>query len=361
MITRRKSQAVSVGSLQIGGDAPIVVQSMNHTDTRDAEATLRQIQRMVRAGCELTRVAVPDFEAAESLREICRNSPIPVVADIHFDYRLALQAIRNGVAKIRINPGNIGSEQNLRTVAEAAQAAGIPIRVGVNSGSLPRTILEQHGGHPTPAALAEAAERAISEMEKVGFRNLVLSLKSSDPLLTIEAYRILAPRVEYPFHIGVTEAGTLREGLIRSAVGIGTLLADGIGDTLRVSLTADPEEEVRAAWSILKSLSLRQRGPVFVSCPTCGRTQVPLERIAEEVQQRFSDLPYPIRIAVMGCVVNGPGEARDADVGIAGGKGKFLVFARGEVRETVAEDQAVTALEDLIEQEYGSWREGERS
>lgn len=351
---RRETTTVNVGGVLIGSGHPIVIQSMNNTDTRDAKATIAQIKELAAAGCEITRVAVPDTQAADALKDICRQSPIPVVADIHFDYRLALAAINNGAAKIRINPGNIGSTEKVKAVAEAARKAKIPIRVGVNSGSLQKDLLAKYG-QVTAEALAESALSAIKQLEQVDFFDLVVSLKASSPLLTIEAYKILATRVSYPLHIGVTEAGTLREGIIRSSVGLGALLADGIGDTLRVSLTADPVEEVKAAWSILKSLDLRRKGPVFVSCPTCGRTQVDLVRIANQVENRLAKMPYQLHIAVMGCIVNGPGEARGADYGIAGGHGRFSVFAKGKTLNSVTEENAVEALVNLIKTEYGDW------
>lgn len=351
---RRETTTVNVGGVLIGSGHPIVIQSMNNTDTRDAKATIAQIKELAAAGCEITRVAVPDTQAADALKDICRQSPIPVVADIHFDYRLALAAINNGAAKIRINPGNIGSTEKVKAVAEAARKAKIPIRVGVNSGSLQKDLLAKYG-QVTAEALAESALSAIKQLEQVEFFDLVVSLKASSPLLTIEAYKILATRVSYPLHIGVTEAGTLREGIIRSSVGLGALLADGIGDTLRVSLTADPVEEVKAAWSILKSLDLRRKGPVFVSCPTCGRTQVDLVRIANQVETRLAKMPYQLHIAVMGCIVNGPGEARGADYGIAGGHGRFSVFAKGKTLNSVTEENAVEALVNLIKTEYGDW------
>lgn len=351
---RRETTTVNVGGVLIGSGHPIVIQSMNNTDTRDAKTTIAQIKELAAAGCEITRVAVPDTQAADALKDICRQSPIPVVADIHFDYRLALAAINNGAAKIRINPGNIGSTEKVKAVAEAARKAKIPIRVGVNSGSLQKDLLAKYG-QVTAEALAESALSAIKQLEQVDFFDLVVSLKASSPLLTIEAYKILATRVSYPLHIGVTEAGTLREGIIRSSVGLGALLADGIGDTLRVSLTADPVEEVKAAWSILKSLDLRRKGPVFVSCPTCGRTQVDLVRIANQVENRLEKMPHQLHIAVMGCIVNGPGEARGADYGIAGGHGRFSVFAKGKTLYSVTEENAVEALVNLIKTEYGDW------
>ncbi|HBP38641.1 MAG TPA: 4-hydroxy-3-methylbut-2-en-1-yl diphosphate synthase, partial [Clostridiales bacterium] len=309
MIKRHITRTVQVGPVLIGGQAPVSVQSMNNTDTRDIAATKAQIARLAEAGCDITRVAVPDLEAAEALAEIRRGSPLPIVADIHFDYRLALAAIQAGADKIRINPGNIGDSDRIRQIARAARERGIPIRVGVNSGSLSREMISRFGGVNAESMVASALE-AVARLEAVHFEDLVISIKASDPLLTIETYRLLAERTDYPLHVGVTEAGTSYEGIIRSVVGIGTLLAEGIGDTLRVSLTADPAEEVRAAFSLLKALGLRQRGPELISCPTCGRTEVDLQRIAEAVEKRLQSCTCPIRVAVMGCAVNGPGEAR---------------------------------------------------
>ncbi len=349
MINRRSTRIVQVGAIRIGGDAPVVLQSMNNTDTRDVAATLAQIRRLADEGCEITRVAIPDLEAAQALAAIRRESPLPVVADLHFDYRLALAAIAAGADKIRINPGNIGGQDRVRLVADAARARGIPIRVGVNSGSLSQMMIDRFGGVNAESMVASALE-SVAMLEAADFGDIVISIKASDPLLTIETYRLLASRTDYPLHVGVTEAGTLREGMIRSAVGIGTLLAEGIGDTLRVSLTADPVEEVRAAWSILKALDLRQRGPHLISCPTCGRTAVDLQRVAEAVEQELRSITAPIRVAVMGCAVNGPGEARHADVGLAGGKGEFLIFRKGEIIRKVPESEAVAALMQEIQQ-----------
>lgn len=346
---RRKTRTVMVGNVGLGHEHPVAVQSMNNTDTRDVVATLEQIGRMAEAGCDITRVAILNQEAAGALKEICRRSPIPVVADIHFDYRLAIAAIEAGAAKIRINPGNIGGEDRLQAVVKAAKAAGVPIRVGVNSGSLQADLITKYGG-VTPEALAESALLATRMVEDCGYQNIVLSLKSSDPVLTIAAYRLMADRCDYPLHLGVTEAGTPGTGTIRSAIGIGTLLAEGIGDTIRVSLTGDPVEEVRAARVILSALGLKQTGPTLVSCPTCGRTQVDLIAVAKEVEERIQDLPYNIKVAVMGCAVNGPGEAKDADVGIAGGNGKFLIFAGGEQISVVKEENAVEDLMKIIDQ-----------
>ncbi|MEA4888427.1 MAG: flavodoxin-dependent (E)-4-hydroxy-3-methylbut-2-enyl-diphosphate synthase [Clostridiaceae bacterium] len=343
MIIRHQTRMVQVGPVQIGGQAPVAVQSMNNTDTRDVKATLDQIRRLADAGCEITRVAIPDLEAAAALKSIKQASPLPVVADIHFDYRLALASIEAGADKIRINPGNIGSPDRLRQIADAAKSRGIPIRVGVNAGSLDRGILKRFGG-VTPEAMVESVLASVALLEDCHFDNMVLSIKASDPLLNLEAYRLLADKTDYPLHIGVTEAGTLREGMIRSAVGVGALLAAGLGDTLRVSLTADPVEEVRTAFSILRALDLRRRGPRLISCPTCGRTEVDLQRIAAEVEMRLAEFTQTFTVAVMGCAVNGPGEARQADIGLAGGKGEFLIFRHGEVLRKVPEAEAVDAL-----------------
>ncbi|NLM14424.1 MAG: flavodoxin-dependent (E)-4-hydroxy-3-methylbut-2-enyl-diphosphate synthase [Clostridiaceae bacterium] len=343
MIRRRQSKTVRVDRLLIGGQAPVVIQSMNNTDTRNVEATLSQIRQLADAGCALTRVAIPDLEAAEALAKIRRESPLPIVADIHFDYRLALAAIESGADKIRINPGNIGGADRIRQVAESAREHGIPIRVGVNSGSISRAVLDRYQGVNARSMVASVIE-AVTMLEAVQFTDLVISVKASDPLLTIESYRLLADKTDYPFHVGVTEAGTRYEGVIRSSVGIGTLLAEGIGDTIRVSLTADPVEEVRAARTILRSLNLMSGGPQVISCPTCGRTEVDLQSIAEEVENRLQAYDRPIKVAVMGCAVNGPGEARHADVGIAGGKGEFLIFSRGDILCKVPQSEAVEAL-----------------
>lgn len=342
MTRRHATRTVQVGSLMMGGQAPVVIQSMNNTDTRDVRASLEQIRQLAESGCELTRLAIPDLEAADALAKIRRDSPLPIVADIHFDYRLALAAIESGADKIRINPGNIGGVDRIRLVAESAREHGIPIRVGVNSGSLSREMLKKYGGVNARSMVASTLE-AVAMLESVSFHDLVISIKASDPMLTIESYRLLAEKTDYPLHVGVTEAGTRYEGIIRSSVGIGTLLAEGIGDTIRVSLTADPVEEVRAARSILQSLGLRS-GPQLISCPTCGRTEVDLQAIAEAVERRLQAYDCPIKVAVMGCAVNGPGEARHADVGLAGGRGEFLIFRHGEVLRKVPQTEAVDAL-----------------
>lgn len=354
---RRQSRQLQLGNLAIGGGAPVSVQSMCNTDTRDLAATLAQIDKLQTAGCELVRCAVPDARAAECLGAIRRGMDIPLVADIHFDYRLALTAVDQGVDGLRINPGNIGERWKLEEVVNACAGRRVPIRIGVNGGSLEKELLEKYG-HPTAEAMVESAMGQIRVLEELGFDLIKVSLKASDIRRTVEAYRQLARLVDYPLHIGITEAGTTWSGTIKSAIGLGALLYDGIGDTLRVSLTGDPVEEVRVGWEILKSLGLRQRGPVFVSCPTCGRCQIDLIDIAEEVERRLHDLPRPLTIAVMGCVVNGPGEAREADLGIAGGKGQGLLFRRGEVVRKVPQDQLADALVEAAWEEVRRMQDG---
>jgi (E)-4-hydroxy-3-methylbut-2-enyl-diphosphate synthase len=339
----RLTRQIHVGSVAIGGGAPVSVQSMCSTDTRDAAATLGQIRRLAEAGCEIVRCAVPDAEAASALASICAGSSLPVIADIHFDYQLALSSLSAGVAGLRLNPGNIGARWKVEEVVRACAERRVPIRIGVNGGSLEKELLEKYG-HPTPEAMAESALGHIRILEDLGYAEIKVSLKASDIRRTVEAYRLLAAEVDYPLHIGITEAGTTWAGTVKSAVGIGTLLYGGLGDTLRVSLTGDPVEEVRVGWEILKSLGLRERGPVFISCPTCGRCQIDLISIAEEVERRLHDLPKTITVAVMGCVVNGPGEAREADVGIAGGRGQGLLFRRGEVVRKVPQHELAEAL-----------------
>lgn len=333
---RRKTRQIQVGKVKIGGDAPISVQSMTNTRTDDAAATLRQIGELAAAGCEVIRCAVPDMAAAEGLKRIVSESPIPVIADIHFDYKLALAAIDAGVDGLRLNPGNIGGNDRVAAVVDAAKKRNIPIRIGVNAGSLPKDLLEKYG-HPTAEALVEAAWRHIHILEEMDYRNIKVSLKAHDVPLTVAAYRLLASQCDYPLHVGITEAGTINSGIIKSAVGIGTLLAEGIGDTIRVSLTGDPVREVKVAYDILKSLGLREYGPTLISCPTCGRTKINLEKLALEVERRLEKISEPITVAVMGCVVNGPGEAREADVGIAGGINEGLIFKKGVVLKKVPE------------------------
>ena len=338
------TKKVLIGNVEVGGGSSVKIQSMNNTDTRDAKATLAQIQELADNGCDITRVAIPDMEAAESLKEITSNSPIPVVADIHFDYRLALAAADNGASKIRINPGNIGGPENVKLVADKCKERHIPIRVGVNSGSISREILAKYG-EVNADAMTESALGAVKLLEDQDFDDIVISIKSSSPRLTIDTYRILSKSCDYPLHVGVTEAGTVREGAIKSAVGIGALLAEAIGDTIRVSLTGNPVDEVITAKQILKALDLRDGGITFISCPTCGRTQVPLIELAGQIEQKVSKLPYNLKVAVMGCVVNGPGEARECDIGIAGGKDEFVLFEKGV---PVRKIPASVAVEEFV-------------
>lgn len=338
------TKKVLIGNVEVGGGSSVKIQSMNNTDTRDAKATLAQIQELADNGCDITRVAIPDMEAAESLKEITSKSPIPVVADIHFDYRLALAAADNGASKIRINPGNIGGPENVKLVADKCKERHIPIRVGVNSGSISREIFAKYG-EVNADAMTESALGAVKLLEDQDFDDIVISIKSSSPRLTIDTYRILSKSCDYPLHVGVTEAGTVREGAIKSAVGIGALLAEGIGDTIRVSLTGNPVDEVITAKQILKALDLRDGGMTFISCPTCGRTQVPLIELAGQIEQKVSKLPYNLKVAVMGCVVNGPGEARECDIGIAGGKDEFVLFEKGV---PVRKIPASVAVEEFV-------------
>ncbi|MDA8121680.1 MAG: flavodoxin-dependent (E)-4-hydroxy-3-methylbut-2-enyl-diphosphate synthase [Deltaproteobacteria bacterium] len=348
MKNRRKTRRIRVGEVPVGGGAPITVQSMTDTDTRKAGDTVAQIRSLAREGCEIVRVAVPDEAAARAFRKIRASSPIPVIADIHFDHRLAIACADAGADALRINPGNIGGKERTREVLSAARANGIPVRIGVNAGSLEKDILRRHGG-PTAKALVESAASWVRFCEKARFTKLKFSLKASDVVTTVEAYRRFSRRFDYPLHIGVTEAGTLFSGTIKSAVGMGILLSDGIGDTLRVSLTGPPEEEVRVGWRILRSLGLRERGPEFVSCPTCGRVSIDVAGIALEVERRLSRLPATLKVAVMGCAVNGPGEAREADVGVAGGKGEGLIFVKGEIVGKVKEKDIVAEVVRLAE------------
>ncbi|GAA6413216.1 flavodoxin-dependent (E)-4-hydroxy-3-methylbut-2-enyl-diphosphate synthase [Bilophila wadsworthia] len=347
-LPRKQTRQLKLGSVRIGGGAPIVVQSMTNTDTRDVEATLGQIKRLHDAGCEIVRVAVPDETAARALRAIHDASPIPVIADIHFDYRLALMALEAGLEGLRINPGNIGERKNVEMVVDAAKARGAVIRVGVNSGSVEKRLLEQYGG-PTPQAMVESALGHVRILEEHGFYDTKISIKSSSVLNTIECYRLLSQRCDYPLHLGVTEAGGVLRGAIKSSVGMGVLLSEGIGDTLRVSLTAAPEEEMTVAWELLRALGLRQRGPEIISCPTCGRTEIDLIGLAQEVERRLRTENAPIKVAVMGCVVNGPGEAREADLGMAGGRDKGIIFRKGEVIRSVRGQEALLAafMEEL--------------
>lgn len=346
MIKRRKSKEISIGNVKIGNNNPISVQSMCNTDTRDIEATTRQIKELADAGCELVRLAVLNKDAAEAIKELVKISPVPLIADIHFDYRLAIQCINNGISALRLNPGNIGKRENVEKVVTLAKQQNIPIRIGVNAGSLEKDLLDKD--IPLHEKMVESAMKHIQILEDLDFDKIKVSLKSSDVLTTIEAYRLMSQKVEYPLHLGVTEAGTLKGGLIKSSVGLGTLLAEGIGDTIRVSLTENPVEEVFAGYEILKSLKLRQRGVNFVSCPTCGRTQIDLIGLAKKVEARFKNLDKNITIATMGCVVNGPGEARHADFGIAGGINEGYVFKKGEIVARVPESELLDKLEEVI-------------
>ena len=347
----RRSRPLKIGSVTIGGGNPVAIQSMCNTDTRDVRATLAQIGALRDAGCEIARLAVPDMDAALALHEIKKQSPLPLVADIHFDYRLALEACRAGMDKIRINPGNIGEKWKIREVADACSSCGVPIRIGVNSGSVDRDLREEYG--VIPFTLYKSAVRNIEALTECGFEDICVSLKASNVFNTVEAYRMLASQCDYPLHLGVTEAGSRHMGTIKSAAAFGALLADGIGDTIRVSLTDDPVQEVYAARDILKALGMNADGVTIVSCPTCGRTQVDLIPIAHEIEQRVSKLRSRITVAVMGCAVNGPGEAREADVGIAGGRGEGLIFRKGEILRKVPEDRLADELMLEIERLTG--------
>ncbi len=345
---RDKTKVIRIGSKKIGGGNPVLIQSMTNTKTENIEATVSQILALEKAGCDIIRCTVPTEEAAEALGEIRRRIHIPLVADIHFDYRLAVAAIRNGADKIRINPGNIGGPDRIREVVEAARERMIPIRVGVNSGSLEKDLLEKYGGHVTADGLVESALDKVGMIEKYGYDRIVISIKSSDVLMSIEAHEKLAEKTDYPLHVGITEAGTAFSGNIKSSVGLGILLHEGYGDTIRVSLTSDPLDEVRAAKLILKTLGLRKGGVEVVSCPTCGRTDIDLIGLASRVEELVKDIPLDLKVAVMGCVVNGPGEAREADIGIAGGKKEGLLFRHGEIIRKVPEDQLLKALMDEL-------------
>lgn len=345
----KQTKQIKIRDVLVGGGAPVVIQSMTNTDTRDAAATLAQIRALAEAGCEIVRCAVPDEQAAQALREICAHSPLPVVADIHFDYRLALASIEAGVDKIRLNPGNIGGEDRVQAVVQAAKARRIPIRIGVNSGSVEKSILAQYGG-PTPEALVASALYHASLLEKFDYTDICLSMKSSSVPYTMQAYLLASEKTGYPLHLGVTEAGTEYMGTVKSAAGIGGLLALGVGDTIRVSLTDDPVKEIYAAKAILKAVGRAEDGINVVSCPTCGRTRIDLIAVAKEVEQRCLNIRgKKLKVAVMGCAVNGPGEAREADLGIAGGEGEGLVFRKGEILKKVPQEQLVDALMEEIE------------
>lgn len=345
---RRQTTTLKIGDVAIGGQHPVSIQSMTNTDTRNKQATLAQIKALAQAGCQIVRVAVLDTEAVEALQDICAQSSIPVVADIHFDHRLALKALENGVKGLRINPGNIGAKEKVAEVVARAKYAQIPIRIGVNAGSLEKDLLERYH-HPTAEAMVESALRHIDILEKMDFRDIKISLKSSDVSMMIKAYRLIAAQVPYPLHLGVTEAGNAKHGIIKSAIGIGTLLAEGIGDTIRVSLTGDPLQEIPVAKQILQSLNLRQDSVELISCPTCGRCQIDLASLVDEVDKLTCHLQKPLKIAIMGCVVNGPGEAKEADLGIAGGKGQGLLFKKGKIIATVPEEHLLAAFKTELE------------
>ena len=350
MINRRKSKQLTIGNVKIGGDAPISVQSMCNTDTRDINSTLNQIKEMADKGCELVRLAVLNQDAADAIREIVKKSPVPLIADIHFDYKLAVQCINNGIHALRLNPGNIGKRENVEKVVTLAKQQSIPIRIGVNAGSLEKDLYNLD--IPLSEKMVLSALGHIKILEDLDFDLIKVSLKSSDVLTTIEAYRSISEKIPYPLHLGVTEAGTLRSGLIKSSAGLGTLLAEGIGDTIRVSLTENPAEEVTAGFEILKSLGLREKGVNFISCPTCGRTQIDLIGLAKKVEEKFKNLDKPITIATMGCAVNGPGEARHADFGIAGGVKEGIIFKKGEIIAKVPEEHLLEKLEEIIIKSY---------
>ena len=350
MIKRRVSKQITIGDVKIGGDAPISVQSMCNTDTRDVDATCSQIEELAQKGCDLVRLAVLNKDAAFAIKDIVKRSTVPLIADIHFDYRLAIECINNGISALRINPGNIGKRENVEKVVKLAKQQNIPIRIGVNAGSLEKNLLEKN--IPLSEKMVESALGHIKILEDLDYDLIKVSLKSSDVLTTIDAYRSIAQKIPYALHLGVTEAGTLRGGLIKSSIGLGTLLAEGIGDTIRVSLTENPVEEVTAGIDILKALGLKEKGVNFISCPTCGRTQIKLIELAKKVEEKFKDLELPITIATMGCAVNGPGEARHADFGIAGGIGEGYVFKKGEIVAKVPEEQLLEKLEEVIKKSY---------
>ena len=347
---RMQTKEVKIGSVTIGGAHPVAIQSMTNTKTEDVEATVEQILRLEAAGCEIVRCTVPTMEAAKALKEIKKQIHIPLVADIHFDYKMAIAAIENGADKIRINPGNIGSEERVRAVVEKAKEYGIPIRIGVNSGSLEKTLLEKYGG-VTAEGIVESALDKVHMIESMGYDNLVVSIKSSDVLMCIKAHELIAKQCPYPLHVGITESGTVYSGNIKSSVGLGIILHEGIGNTIRVSLTGDPVEEIRSAKLILKTLGLRTGGIEVVSCPTCGRTQIDLIGLANEVEKMVQEFPLDIKVAVMGCVVNGPGEAKEADLGIAGGIGEGLLIKKGEIIRKVKEEE----LLETLRQELINW------
>ena len=342
-MTRERTKVVQIGNVKIGGGNPIAIQSMTNTKTEDVDATVAQIHALEKAGCEIIRCAVPTIEAAEALGKIKKQIHIPLVADIHFDYRLAIAAIENGADKIRINPGNIGDASRVQAVVDKAKEHGIPIRVGVNSGSLEKNLVEKYGG-VTAEGLVESAMDKVHMIEEMGYDNLVVSIKSSDVLMCVKAHELIADQCKYPLHVGITESGTLLAGNIKSSIGLGLIMHQGIGDTIRVSLTGDPTEEIKSAKLILKTLGLRKGGIEVVSCPTCGRTKIDLIGLANQVEQMVADIPLDIKVAVMGCVVNGPGEAKEADIGIAGGIGEGLLIKKGEIVKKVKEDELLETL-----------------
>ena len=346
-MTRNDTKVIRTGSCRIGGGNPVAIQSMTNTKTEDVDATVSQILALERAGCDIIRCAVPTMEAAEALKEIKKQIHIPLVADIHFDYRLAIAAIENGADKIRINPGNIGSEDRVRAVVEKAKEYNVPIRVGVNSGSLEKELVEKYGG-VTAEGIVESALDKVHMIERMGYQNLVVSIKSSDVMMCVKAHELIAKECPYPLHVGITESGTLMSGNIKSAVGLGIILHEGIGDTIRVSLTGDPLEEIKSAKLILKTLGLRKGGIEVVSCPTCGRTRIDLISLANQVETMVAEFPLDIKVAVMGCVVNGPGEAKEADIGIAGGSGEGLLIKKGEIIRKVKEEELLDALRDEL-------------
>ena len=346
-MTRNDTKVIRIGNCRIGGGNPVAIQSMTNTKTEDVDATVSQILALERAGCDIIRCAVPTMEAAEALKEIKKQIHIPLVADIHFDYRLAIAAIENGADKIRINPGNIGSEDRVRAVVEKAKEYNVPIRVGVNSGSLEKELVEKYGG-VTAEGIVESALDKVHMIERMGYENLVVSIKSSDVMMCVKAHELIAKECPYPLHVGITESGTLMSGNIKSAVGLGIILHEGIGDTIRVSLTGDPLEEIKGAKLILKTLGLRTGGIEVVSCPTCGRTRIDLISLANQVETMVAEFPLDIKVAVMGCVVNGPGEAKEADIGIAGGIGEGLLIKKGEIIRKVKEEELLDALRDEL-------------
>ncbi len=354
---RRETRPVRVGKYVIGGDAPIAVQSMTKTDTRDVDATLRQIEEMEKAGCEIIRMAVPDAEAAAAVAQIRKHTQATLVADIHFQYRLALAVLDAGIDKLRINPGNIGDANKVREVVKKAKACGVPMRIGVNAGSLERHLLEKYG-YPTPEGMVESALYHVKILEELDFRDIIISLKASSVNMTVAAYRLLAKQVDYPFHLGITEAGTQFSGTVKSAIGLGMLLAEGIGDTIRVSLAADPAEEVRVGYEILKGLEIRARGPMIIACPTCGRLEVDLFKIVGEIEKHVSHIQESLHLAVMGCAVNGPGEAKTSNLGVACGRGNGVIYRDGKAIRRVPEDQIVSELVKEIERYIADQKAG---